>query len=53
MKRLSPETKKEIMHFFLATATKRILDERKDLNKKSISTDKSENQHYERIKNII
>lgn len=29
MKRLAPETKKDIMHFFLSTATKRILDERK------------------------
>lgn len=29
MKRLAPETKKEIIHFFLTTATKRILDERK------------------------
>lgn len=33
MKRLSPDTKKEIIQFFLNTATKRILEE--ELNKDS------------------
>lgn len=46
MKRLSTETKKEIMHFFLTTATKRLLDERQELHEKSIEMDKRTLKNY-------
>lgn len=52
MQRLSPGIKKEIIHFLLTTATKRILDERKEHDIKLINN-KSENPYYECLKKTI